>query len=271
MSKSVQKKEHTMKFVKRIFSLTLCLLLCISALSVNVAAAATSPSFNLSVVSQSTTQVTLRLSLTGGSFSSFDFMIVTGQAIKSCSKLYTTDEFDNYCKQLRLEGEQCADSAYTVSQKMSFATTGSVSGNVSICNIVLNKNTSADITANDVSIAFSECVVRDSSGEHKLGSAVKVSYSFGTVNLSEHNVTLNYKKSCKLNAESTFSEVQWTSSNESVAKVDQNGNVTTYKTGSAVITCASSDGSVSDTCQVTVKYSVLQWIIVIVLFGWIWY
>ena len=57
-------------------------------------------------------------------------------------------------------------------------------------------------------------------------------------------------------------------------QVDENGNVYAAKTGSATITVTITDeygNKVTDTCDVNVQYTWWQWIIVIVLFGWIWY
>ena len=68
--------------------------------------------------------------------------------------------------------------------------------------------------------------------------------------------------------------VQYESSNPKVATVDENGNVYGAKKGTAEIKVTVTDdngNTVTDTCKVTVKYSGLQWFIIIVLFGWIWY
>ena len=98
-----------------------------------------------------------------------------------------------------------------------------------------------------------------------------------SVSLSD--VTMNYKKSMMLNptinAESNAKyTVKYSSSNTSIARVDDNGNVYAAKRGSATITCTVTDSLgnvVTDTCKVTVKYSFGQWLIKILLFGWIWY
>lgn len=66
-------------------------------------------------------------------------------------------------------------------------------------------------------------------------------------------------------------DIIWTSSNENVATVNENGEVYAANLGTATITASTADGSVVATCEVTVKYSFLQWIIVYILFGWIWY
>lgn len=68
--------------------------------------------------------------------------------------------------------------------------------------------------------------------------------------------------------------VTYSSSDPSVASVDENGIVTALGTGSAEITCTVTDeygNVVTDTATVEVKYVWWQWIIVILLFGWIWY
>ncbi len=93
------------------------------------------------------------------------------------------------------------------------------------------------------------------------------------------DITMNYKKTAKINPTIAADEgaeytVKYSSSNASVARVDDNGNVYGAKRGSATITCTVTDSNgntVSDTCNVTVKYSFGQWLIKILLFGWIWY
>ena len=87
---------------------------------------------------------------------------------------------------------------------------------------------------------------------------------------------LAYKASACLYAEILPADaydtgLTWTSSDESVATVDAQGNVYAAGRGTAVITCASADGNASGTCEVTVRYTFLQWLIMLILFGWIWY
>ncbi len=93
------------------------------------------------------------------------------------------------------------------------------------------------------------------------------------------DLTINYKCSAKINPKidveaGTEYSVSYTSSNPKVATVDENGKVYGAKKGSATITCTVTDSNgntVQDTCKVTVKYSFGQWLIKILLFGWIWY
>lgn len=68
--------------------------------------------------------------------------------------------------------------------------------------------------------------------------------------------------------------VIWTSSNPDIADVDSYGNITALRAGKTVITCTvtSENGKTfEDSCTVTVKYNLAQWILNIFMFGWLWY
>ena len=97
------------------------------------------------------------------------------------------------------------------------------------------------------------------------------------ISMSMDSFSMNYKQSSRLYAnvvpeEATFStEINWKSSNTKVCTVDENGTVYAAGQGTAVITASTPDGKLSSQCTVTVTYSWLQWIIVYILFGWIWY
>lgn len=106
-----------------------------------------------------------------------------------------------------------------------------------------------------------------------------VEQSAGVNSVSISDVTLNYKKSATIKPTIKADDgakytVEYSSSNTKVATVDKNGKVYGAKKGSATITCTVTDSNgnvATDTCKVTVGYSFGQWLIVIVLFGWIWY
>ncbi|MBQ7581103.1 MAG: leucine-rich repeat protein [Clostridia bacterium] len=99
------------------------------------------------------------------------------------------------------------------------------------------------------------------------------------------DITVGYKSSAVITPkiekdEGADYEVTFTSSNSSAVSVDQSGRVTSNKTfgfapASATITCTVTDknsgNTVSDSCTVTVQFTPIQWIIKIVLFGWLWY
>lgn len=95
----------------------------------------------------------------------------------------------------------------------------------------------------------------------------------------EHNVTINYKSNYVLTPEIVADPeaeytVEYKSSDDSVVKVDQNGKLYGAKKGNATITCTVTDSFgnvVTDECNVNIDYSTGQWMIIIFLFGWIWY
>ncbi len=99
--------------------------------------------------------------------------------------------------------------------------------------------------------------------------------------VSIDDISLNYKKSATLKPtikadDGAKYKVEYSTSNAKVATVDKNGKVTATKRGSgtATITCTVTDSNgnvVKDTCKVNVSLTWWQWIIIIVLFGWIWY
>ena len=92
-------------------------------------------------------------------------------------------------------------------------------------------------------------------------------------------VAVNYKDSWTIFPtiaadEGAIYSVKWESSNSSIVSVDQNGNLKGEKKGSATVTCTVTDShgnSYSASSIVEVDYTGLQWFIIIVLFGWIWY
>lgn len=99
------------------------------------------------------------------------------------------------------------------------------------------------------------------------------------ISVKLNNIETNYKKSGQLepkiiNPDNVGCKVEYKSSDPKCVIVDADGNYFAVKTGSAKITCTVTDeyGKVTTAeCKVNVKYSTVQWIIMIVLFGWIWY
>ena len=77
------------------------------------------------------------------------------------------------------------------------------------------------------------------------------------VSLNETTITLSVDGNQKLTAavvpdNATDKAVTWSSSNESVAKVNNNGTVTAIAAGTAIITVTTVDGGKTNTCTVTV-------------------
>jgi len=97
------------------------------------------------------------------------------------------------------------------------------------------------------------------------------------ITLDKTSVSLNFLDTAKLTARVSKpryyvdTDVVWQSSNTKIANVDSRGNIIATGRGQAVITAATRDGRCSARCTVTVNYTIFQWLIVILLFGWIWY
>ncbi len=90
------------------------------------------------------------------------------------------------------------------------------------------------------------------------------------------NATVLFKHDVQLGARispenATNKNIRWSSENNGIASVDQNGKVTGRKTGKTNIIVTAEDTGITASCTVTVKYAWWQWLIVIFLFGWIWY
>ncbi len=98
-----------------------------------------------------------------------------------------------------------------------------------------------------------------------------------SVSLDKHDLTLTLGDNHYLNPtvspwNATDPSVTWASDNETVATVDENGQVTAVGKGTATITVTTNDGHYTDTCEVTVtslpyvvvsanEDSILKWII----------
>ena len=83
--------------------------------------------------------------------------------------------------------------------------------------------------------------------------------------LDKENFTLRYKSDDTISVTNGVN-VTWESSNPSVVSVDQYGNVTAKKKGSATITATAADGSTAE-CQVNVKMEWWQTLLKIISFG----
>ena len=96
------------------------------------------------------------------------------------------------------------------------------------------------------------------------------------VTINKTSLELNYKDDAVLKAsidpaDAADQQIRWRSSNEKVATVNADGTVHAAGRGTATITAESADGFAKGQCDVKVGFSFKQWIIKILLFGWIWY
>ena len=255
----------TMRTIKKFIALVLSVLTLLSVCAFS-ASAAEAPEFSVTVVSETATEVTVRLTLEKGAFNSFEATFVTSSAISKCKSItMNKNEFE-------------MSLANPATKKFTAANANdTVSGKTQICDAVFEKKSSAPIKKSDISLSVGACSiavkVNGKIENQDIKNLVKVDVKINPFTLNETSVAMNYKDSHTINYTSDYApeKLTWTSSNEKVATVDENGNIYASGRGNATITVTSADGAVNETIDVTVSYTVLQWIIVIVLFGWIWY
>ena len=264
---------------KKIIAVFLAALMMMSVSAFSVSAATTAPEFKVTLVSEKSTTVVVRFSIEKGSFNALDFTMYTSSAIKECTKLDTTEEFDSLVYRFMKEKKATVSSVTNPkAMKAAVIATAPIDEAVSIFDVTFKKASSAPIKATDIAVVIDNCNISTTgsgagSTNVDVTADAKVKIALGDFTLNETAVALSYKASHTLDYSSNYAaeDLTWTSSNEKVVTVDENGNLYATGTGSATITVTSADGLVEETCEVTVSYTIVQWIIIIVLFGWIWY
>lgn len=256
-----------MRTVKKLLATVLAVLTILSVCAFS-ASAVSAPEFAVSLVSENASTVTIRFSLTKGSFNSLDATFSKSSDLTECTAITASDAFS----------------------KVATATTNSKTGMISciaisavkapmdVCELTFKKKTSAAVDEKDFGVVITSCSVSVSSAAGgtdnvEVADDTSVKIDLSMFKLNQDSIKMNYKQSVNVDYTTNYKadELTWTSSNEKVATVDENGNVYAAGTGNATITVKSADGKVNESVDVNVSYTVLQWIIVIVLFGWIWY
>lgn len=259
-----------MKMIKRIVAAILAVVMTLCIFAVSASAAPAAPEFKLSVKSQTSNTVVFELALLKGSFNSFDVEIKVSGPIGSCKEIKMTSEMMNLKNSVESGGNAFIPMTNIKTSMISFVSTKTISSAIPMFLITYSKS-AKNVTLSDYRAVFSSCAL--TSGDQNIDLTSKVKVITGYIEFKNDSVSANYKQTKKIEYDSNYSanQIKWESSNTKVATVDENGNVKTVGTGSAKITAKSVDGKASAECNVTVKYSWWQWIIVIVLFGWIWY
>ncbi|MBQ8783860.1 MAG: Ig-like domain-containing protein [Clostridia bacterium] len=254
------------KSVKKFISIVLCAIM-MFAMGAIASSAATyaNPAFELVVVSESSSQVTVSLNLVSGKFNCADFTFVakSGYTCKSITQSSSVGAANGMFVANVANGKVSGAFMNLYSTKGSFYTA------------TFSKSGSTSFKSGDITVNFSNCSILEKGETIVLSPTVAYPSS---VTLSDTEVAMNYKDSKTLtytaNAPSN-AIVTWTSSDEDVVTVDENGKVYAAGTGNATVTCTVTTpagvviGEAS--CDFDVSYSVVQWIIIIVLFGFLWY
>lgn len=258
--------------VKKIISIILCAIM-LFAVGGFVTSAATyeNPVFSITVISETSSQVVVSFNLVSGKFDAFDFQFVAKSGYK-CTNLENGDALVAF----KNNGGNVMAVPNAANGKVSGCFVDSSYNKVgSFFKATFTKPSGAKFNSGDVTVTMSNCSISENGNTVALFPQIKDLTGFV---LSETSVAMNYKDSKTLTYSPEApqgSTVTWTSSDESVVTVDENGNVYASGTGDATVTCTviNAKGEVVSeaTCDFTVSYTVVQWIIIILLFGWLWY
>lgn len=258
-----------MSKVKKIIAVVLATLMLMSVGVFSSSAATTAPEFKVTLVSETATTVVVRFSLVKGAFNSLDFKFYTSSALTSCTKIEQTSEFST---------QGCLVTLNPATKMVAVAGINTIKKATSIVDATFTKKTSAPVRNTDIAVIIESCaVISDgtSAGNQNVDitDQTKVTVSLNHFTLNETSKAMNYKSSSAISYETNYAkaDLTWTSSNEKVATVDDEGKVYAAGTGSATINVTSADGTVNENIEITVSYQWWEWIIIIVLFGWIWY
>lgn len=264
-----------MKKFKKILAVMLVAVMMIGFSAISSSAADGVPQFSYKIKSQTNSSVVLEFSYDGGGFNSFDVEFVAlSSNIGSCKTIAKTTDFKNICMEYGDQYYIVSSALNPLTAMFSIASTKTFDRATSICDVTFEKKTSAEVTSKDFKIEFSSCVITtDDVNTDVTSKVVVVRSDAGFITFDSDSISANYKSSKKIGYQSNYSadQIKWESSNEKVATVDDQGNVKMTGKGTATITATSLDGEATAECNVTVNYSAGQWIIIIVLFGWIWY
>lgn len=257
------------KYVKRIICVIIAVLILTPAAFVG-ASAASAPVFELRL-SRSGNTVAAVFKLKSGNFDALDVRIDVSSKVTSCTYLRLSQQMKDTRDRYEDEGYPFTYAGNAGTRSFGIATPKPVESEADVCEIGFTVN--GKVTASDFNAVIINCETVDKSQSYNVTDCVKVKTVDGELSFEEDSITMDFKSHKKLEPVTNLSagDIVWTSSNPQIVSVDENGNISALKKGRATVTASSADGSASASVDVTVKYTGLQWFIIIVLFGWIWY
>lgn len=264
-----------MKLFKKFTAVILALIMVFSLAGVSASAADTTdvPVLAMKVTSETSSVVKVVISVAKGGFESLDLEFVTSSHIGGCNSIVPTNAFLSVCSDYAGKGITVMPIANAPTKKVALISTAAFNECIELYTAEFTKTSSAKIDKSDITLKITNCTVSSLGGSVNVANKVGVYTSFDTIELASDSLTMNYKTTGNIEYETTLSDssVTWSSSNEKVVKVDENGTLTAVGRGTATITAGTADGVVVDECKVTVNFSTIQWIIYILLLGFLWY
>lgn len=251
--------------IKKIISMIMCMVMLLAMSTVvSNAAKYDDPVFELVVLSENNSEVTVSLNLVSGKFhcADFSFQAKSGYVCKNIAPSALASNNGAFGQHNLSNGK-----VSVLFQNDFYSAVGS------FYTATFTKPNSSAFKTGDIVIDFSNCSILEKGETLVLNPFV----SYGVM-LSETEISMNYKDSATIEYSAVVpagATVVWSTSNDDVATVDDNGSVYASGKGDATITCSVVDAAgiviASGDCDVNVKYSVGQWLIIILLFGFIWY
>lgn len=269
MKKYITKIMAIVLSVGIIFSLAVASSIGASAATVN------NPVIEVRVVGETSTQLIVDVNVVSGEFNCIDFGFETTSLLKctAISKGSGYKAFDTYCE--GLEGSPYPSIASNSSTGLvAMASTEVYTQTGSIVRATFKKTADRYVVASDITINVTNCTIFEDSSVKYTELTPSVSTVVYGVSLDSDSLNMNYKSTAKLtatvNPQGSSTSFTWSSSDNSVVSVDDKGNLTALKRGSAIITVTTNAGKTA-TCNVKVGFAWWQWVIYIVLFGFLWY
>ncbi len=262
---------------KKLLAVTMCLVMLFAFAGFGANAANYSnPVFSVNIISDTNTEVQVSLDLVSGQFNCADFKFVSGDnyTLSSIKRGSALVSYDDACDLNSIDSSMYVSNIANGSVSIACSSLYGNQGSFFVA--TFKKSSSAACDNSDFSVVFTNCSILENGTTILLNPTIEVKNT--TLDLGRTEISMNYKDTTGISFASNKGPndtVRWSSSNESVATVNEEGYVYAAGKGNATITCeiVSPAGIVlvSATCEVTVSYSVVQWIIIILLFGFIWY
>lgn len=257
--------------IKKFISIVMCAIMLFAVSAVYSAAASyADPVFSVTVLSETNSEVTVSLNLVSGTFNCADFTFTADDGY-TCTVIDMGDSL----KSFNAEGGGGMGQSNNSNGAVSIACMNLYSKTGSFYVATFSKANAESFKTGDVKVVFSNCSILEDGETIVLGTSVKYPVE---LSISDSSIEMNYKDSANLTYSTNAPAgcaVTWSTSDSGVATVDEDGDIYAAGKGDATITCTVTDASgavlASESCDVTVNYSFGQWLIIIFLFGFIWY
>ena len=202
-------------------------------------------------------------SISANAFSYLDKLTIYGVAGTYAETFANTNSIKFVDRQVSATSASLDQTALTLNKGASGQLTLTVTPEDFTDEVVWKSSDTAVVTVSDTglvkAVGVGTATIKVSVGKASASCKVTVLQPVTSISLNRSSLTMEATDTFQLQASvypsnAADQRVQWTSSDPTVASVDENGLVTALKKGTATVTAAALDGSgVTRTCQVTVS------------------